>query len=58
MTTANPESAHRATSMAHAANIALRLGRKVKFDPKTEHFIGDPEADRMIHRPLRAPWHL
>jgi predicted dehydrogenase len=58
MTTAHPESAHRATSIAHAGNIALRLGRKVRFDPKTEHFIGDPEADRMIHRPLRAPWHL
>jgi predicted dehydrogenase len=56
-TTCYPESAHRATTICHAANICLRLGRKIRFDPQTERF-DDAEANRMIHRPLRAPWHL
>ena len=58
MTTCHPESAHRATTIGHAGNLCLRLGRKLRFDPKTERFPDDPEADRMIHRPLRPPWHL
>ena len=58
MTTCHPESAHRATSIGHLGNIAIRLGRKIRFDPKTERIIGDPEADRMLGRPLRPPWRL
>jgi len=58
MTTCHPESAHRATSLGHLGNIAIRLGRKIKFDPKTERILGDEEADRMLSRPLRPPWHL
>ncbi len=40
----------------HAAAIAWKLGRKMRFDPATEAFIGDPEADAMRSRPRRAPW--
>ena len=40
----------------HAAAIAWKLGRKMKFDPAAEAFIGDPEADAMRSRPRRAPW--
>lgn len=42
----------------HAAAIAWTLGRKVKFDPIKEHFIGDDEANRMKSRALREPWHV
>jgi predicted dehydrogenase len=40
----------------HAAAIAWQLGRKVRFDPATESFVGDPEANRMRTRALREPW--
>ena len=40
----------------HAAAIGWKLGRKVNFDPKTEMFIGDDEANRMRSRARRAPW--
>lgn len=40
----------------HCAYIAWQLGRKVKFDPKTETFPGDEEANRMITRVTREPW--
>ncbi|OPZ16385.1 MAG: hypothetical protein BWZ10_01456 [candidate division BRC1 bacterium ADurb.BinA364] len=41
---------------SHAAAIAWMLGRKVRFDPETESFIGDAEANRMRSRAKRAPW--
>jgi predicted dehydrogenase len=42
----------------HAAAIAWQLGRKVKFDPVKEAFIGDEEANRMRSRAMREPWHV
>ena len=33
-------------------------GRNMKWNTKTERFINDPEADKMISRPMRRPWHL
>jgi predicted dehydrogenase len=42
----------------HAAAIGWQLGRKVQFDPKTETFINDDEANRMCSRSRRDPWHV
>jgi hypothetical protein len=39
----------------HAAAITWKLGRKLRFDPAKEAFIGDAEADQMRTRPRRAP---
>lgn len=50
------EIGHRTASLCHLGNIAMRLKRKVKWNPKTEQFINDPEATKMLSRPLRAPW--
>jgi len=52
------EIAHRSTSTCHVANICLRLGRKVRWNPETERFVNDPEADRMLGRAMRSPWRL
>ena len=41
---------------SHCAYIAWQLGRKVKFDPQTETFPGDEEANRMISRATRDDW--
>ena len=38
------------------ANIAYRLGRSVKFDPKTERIVGDPEAAKLARPVYRDPW--
>jgi len=54
----NPEAAHRAATILHLANIAIRVGRKIKFDPVKEEIVGDEEANRLINPPMRAPWHL
>jgi predicted dehydrogenase len=57
-TIAPPEVAHRSTTTCHVANICLRLGRKLTWDPAAERFVNDPEADRMMTRAMRAPWRL
>jgi predicted dehydrogenase len=58
-TAAPIETAHRSITIAHLANIALRLQRThLDWDPKTETILNDPEADSYRSRPMRAPWHL
>ncbi|MFT5524184.1 MAG: myo-inositol 2-dehydrogenase/D-chiro-inositol 1-dehydrogenase [Pirellulaceae bacterium] len=54
----NAEAAHYTSSIMHLANVAIRTGRTIQFDPKTERAIGDEEANRIINQPMRAPWHL
>jgi hypothetical protein len=36
----------------------MRLGRKLRWDPEREEFPGDAEANRLLVRAMRAPWHL
>ena len=43
---------------SHAAAIAWMLDRKVAFDPATETFLGDDEANRMRTRPMRDSWQM
>jgi hypothetical protein len=38
------------------AIIAVRLGRKLRFDPDRQQFIDDDEANRLIRQPMRSPW--
>jgi hypothetical protein len=42
----------------HLTNIAIRTGRKLRYDPVKEEFIGDEEANRLANQPMRGPWHL
>lgn len=55
-TLADAEVGHRTTSLCHLGYIAVALGRKMKWDPQAERFIGDATADRMCHRPTKPPW--
>jgi predicted dehydrogenase len=52
------EAAVRSDAVCHHADIAMRLGRKVRWDPVAEEFPGDEAANRLLARPLRAPWRL
>ena len=52
------EVGHRSTSICHLGNIVMRLKRKLRWDPVKEEFPGDDEANRMLDRPMRAPWSL
>jgi predicted dehydrogenase len=48
---------HRSGSMCHMANIAMLLGRKLRWNPTTEQF-DDPEANRLLLKSMRSPWHV
>ena len=50
------EQGHLSTSLCHLANISYRVGRKLEFDPQTETFPGDEEANRLLTRDYRVPY--
>jgi predicted dehydrogenase len=52
------EQAHRTITIAHLGNIALKLGRPLKWDPVREQIINDAEANKMLSRPMRGPWKI
>jgi predicted dehydrogenase len=57
--TASPvEVAVRSDTVAWLDQIAITLGRKLRWDPVKEAFINDEEANRMLDRPMREPWSL
>jgi predicted dehydrogenase len=55
---ATAEIGHRTASLCHLNNIAMRLGRTLKWDPVKERFTGDDEANKLITPVMRAPWKL
>jgi predicted dehydrogenase len=52
------ETGHRSITIAHLGNIALSLGRKLQWDPKTETFANDNEANAMTSRVMQNGWSL
>ncbi len=47
---------HMSTALCHLANISFRTGRKLTFDPATETFPGDAEANKYLTREYREPY--
>ncbi len=55
--TVNPlESAIRSDTISHLSDIAIRLGRKITWDPAAERIVDDTEATKLLDRPMRKPW--
>ncbi len=52
----NIDDAVRSDIVSHVCEIAVRLGRKITWDPIKEDFIGDAEASRKLTRAMREPW--
>ena len=49
---------HRAMTTCHLANIAIRLGRELKWNPDTQQIVGDPQAQAMQSRPQRSGYEI
>jgi predicted dehydrogenase len=49
---------HRVSTVCHLANIVIKTGHKLKWDPNAERFENDKEANAMLSRPMRSPWKL
>ena len=54
---ATAEVGHRTATICHINNIAMQLGKKLKWDPKTEKF-DDEEANKLLTPTMREPWRL
>ncbi len=50
------EIGHRTASMCQIGHIAVQTGAKLKWNPETERFAGNDEANKLLTRPQRAPW--
>ncbi len=57
-TVAPVENGHRSCSACLLGEIAMRTGRKLKWDPVAEQFTNDAAANNMLSRAMRPPWHL
>jgi predicted dehydrogenase len=55
---ATAEIGHRTASVCHLNNIAMLLGRKLKWDPAKEQFADDSEANSLVTPKMRSPWKL
>ena len=50
------ETAHLSSGLAHLGNIAYRLDRVLTFNPSSENFVNDAEADEMLTRNYRGDY--
>ena len=55
---ADVEQGCKSAALCHFSNIAYRVGRTLRIDPKTEEIVGDPEAAQLARRSSRAPYQL
>ncbi|RLS54992.1 MAG: gfo/Idh/MocA family oxidoreductase [Planctomycetota bacterium] len=51
---ADVEIGHRSVTVCHLANIARAIGRPLQWNPATELFLGDEQANAMLDRPRRT----
>jgi len=58
MPPADIEVGHRASNPGHLMNIAWRVGRRIKWDARTEQVIDDPQANAWVRKEYRRPWAL
>ena len=52
------ETGCRSVTVCHLGNIAYKLGWPLKWNPEEEVFVGDDDANRLLSRSMRSPWHL
>ena len=55
---ADIEEGHYSAMLCHLGNISYRTGRRLEFDPETETFRGDDEANRYLSRDYRKGFEL
>ena len=54
---AEVEIGHVSTTLVHLGNLAMRIGRSLNFDPRTERIIGDEQANALLSRKCRQGGH-
>ena len=54
--TSDLASAQRTATACHLANVAMRVGRLLRWDPMANDVVGDAEASALLTKTYRAPW--
>jgi len=54
----NESNGFRSCTIINMGKMALQLGRTLKFNPVTQEFINDDEANRLINPAMRSPWNI
>jgi myo-inositol 2-dehydrogenase / D-chiro-inositol 1-dehydrogenase len=54
----NEENGHRSCTLINLAKTAVQTGRPLRFNPKTQRFVDDAEANSYINQPMRTPWKI
>ena len=49
-------SAQRTATACHLANVAMRVGRVLRWDEASNDVVGDTEASALLTKSYRAPW--
>jgi predicted dehydrogenase len=52
------EAGHRSNTICVITHLAMKLGRRLQWDPRAEQFVGDPEANSLLDYEHRRPWTL
>lgn len=53
---ADIEQGHISTASCILANLSMKLGRSLQWDPQKQMIVGDAEANKLLRRPYRHPW--
>ena len=54
----NEVNGHRSATIVNMGVIALRLGRTLEYDPVSQSFVNDDEANKLIDQPMRGEWKI
>jgi myo-inositol 2-dehydrogenase/D-chiro-inositol 1-dehydrogenase len=54
----NESNGFRSCTVVNMGKIALQLGRTLHFNPVTQEFVNDAEANKLLNPPMRAPWNI
>ena len=52
------EIGHRVATLCNLGNLSYLLGRKLRWDGRKQEVVGDDQANRLLARPQRHPYHL
>jgi hypothetical protein len=53
---ADIEEGHISTASCILANMSMKVGRPLVYDPKKRQIVNDPEANALLQRPYRSPY--
>jgi predicted dehydrogenase len=53
---ADVEEGHISTASCILANLSMKTGRPMVYDPKKRELTNDPEGTKLLQRPYRQPW--